>query len=289
MLAMDVVDTLRHRRLLVDRELEAEDRRERLVERLREIYAAQGIDVNDAVLFQGVMAMEEDRFAYTPPANGFSTWLAGIYVSRSRWGKPLLALVGIVTIVLGVKYFAFDLSDARRQAALPAEIDNTFARIVSVSEVPEATARAQTLLDAARRAIDEDDHADAQQIHVRMKGLFEQLSSSYDVGIVSRPNQFSGVWRIPDTNPNARNYYLIVEAIGADGKPLSLPIKNEEDGKTRTVELWGIRVGEETFQNVAADKQDDGIIQDNIVGNKARGQLEPTYIVSTSGATITEW
>ena len=40
MLAMDVVDTLRHRALLVERELHAEDRDQKLLERLRELYAA---------------------------------------------------------------------------------------------------------------------------------------------------------------------------------------------------------------------------------------------------------
>jgi len=59
MLAMDVVDTLRHRQQLVDRELDAEARRERLVEKLREIYASQGLNVTDEMLEEGVRALEE--------------------------------------------------------------------------------------------------------------------------------------------------------------------------------------------------------------------------------------
>ena len=45
MLAMDVVDTLRHEETLVTRELGAADREAQLIERLRKIYHDQGIEV----------------------------------------------------------------------------------------------------------------------------------------------------------------------------------------------------------------------------------------------------
>ena len=64
MLAMDVVDTIRHRELIVERELNSGARRKELLERLKSLYAAQGLDVPDHVLAEGVAALEEDRFAY---------------------------------------------------------------------------------------------------------------------------------------------------------------------------------------------------------------------------------
>ena len=92
MLAMDVVDTLRHRQGLVERELSAGDRRTRLIEQLRETYHSQGIEVTDEVLEQGVAALEENRFAYTPPTSGLRVALARAYVKRSSW------LIGAFTI-----------------------------------------------------------------------------------------------------------------------------------------------------------------------------------------------
>ena len=47
MIAMDVVDTLRHDQLIVERELNEDVRKAKLIERLREIYRGQGIDVPD--------------------------------------------------------------------------------------------------------------------------------------------------------------------------------------------------------------------------------------------------
>ena len=66
MIAMDVVDTLRHREDLVRRELNEEGREAELIARLREIYRNQGIEVPDHVLADGVKALKESRFVYTP-------------------------------------------------------------------------------------------------------------------------------------------------------------------------------------------------------------------------------
>ena len=99
MLAMDVVDTLRHADQLVDREIDSAGRRERLIERLRRIYRAQGIEVSDATLREGVLALEEERFAYRRSGSGFSRWLARIYIARGRWFKPLLFLLAVALFI----------------------------------------------------------------------------------------------------------------------------------------------------------------------------------------------
>nr|WP_249787697.1 MULTISPECIES: DUF6384 family protein [unclassified Bradyrhizobium] len=64
---MDVVDTLRHQDNLVSRELSEEQRDAHLLKRLREIYLGQGIEVPDRILVEGVQALKEQRFVYTPP------------------------------------------------------------------------------------------------------------------------------------------------------------------------------------------------------------------------------
>ncbi len=75
MLAMDVVDTLRHRQDLVTRELDGTAREGQLIERLREVYRQQGIEVPDHILKEGVSALAESRFVYDPPPPGFNTSL----------------------------------------------------------------------------------------------------------------------------------------------------------------------------------------------------------------------
>jgi len=99
MLAMDVVDTLRHQDNLVARELDETRREAQLIERLRQIYRDQGIEVPDRVLHEGVRALKESRFVYTLPSPGLARTLALAWVHRGRTGKALLGL--LVTAVIG--------------------------------------------------------------------------------------------------------------------------------------------------------------------------------------------
>jgi len=289
MVAMDVVDTLRHRDLIVDRELNAEGRRQRLLGRLREIYEAQGIEVSDAALSAGVDALEEDRFGYTPTTGGFSIKLARLYVSRSRWIRPLAGVVGLGLLIWFVWLYTVQWPEARLLEALPAQIEATYDRINEISASDVATERASTIVDQALQSLAREDRGEVENRLAELQALLRNLETAYEVRIVSRPNEVSAIWRVPDINPDARNYYLIVEAVTATGRIVSLPVQNEEDGRTYQASKWGLRVDEATFEAIADDKRDDGIVQDNVVGGKSVGQLEPEYRISTTGATITDW
>ena len=105
MLAMDVVDTLRHQQSIVERELQSEDREAELIEKLRKIYADQGLEVSDGVIAEGVKAMREERFAYRPPPGGFKTTLARLYVNRGRWAKRAMwLLIAVMAVWAGYRY-----------------------------------------------------------------------------------------------------------------------------------------------------------------------------------------
>jgi hypothetical protein len=149
--------------------------------------------------------------------------------------------------------------------------------------------RAAVLLAEGEAAIDRGDMDVVAEAIESLASLRTMLTQGYELRVVSRPGELSGVWRVPEANPGARNYYLIVEAVDEGGNALAMPVRNEEDGKVYTVRKWGVRVDEATFERIAADKRDDGIIQDYVIAVKARGQLQPEYRVTTSGAAITEW
>lgn len=289
MLAMDVVDTLRHRQLLVERELNTEAREQTLIKRLREIYAAQGIDVPDHVLAEGVAALDEERFVYTPPEPGWRVTLAHLYITRGTWGKVLLAILAMIIAVAIVYTTMISGPQQRRLAALPGELATQRQAIIELTEVPGARERAQQYLVQGQAALREEDADAAGKAVVSLKELRAQLEQEYTVRIISRPGESSGVWRMPDVNTDARNYYVIVEAVTADGSTLTLPVRNEEDGKTYKVNKWALRVSEQLYEQIAADKSDDGIIQQRDFGVKRRGQLTPDYAMPTTGAALTDW
>ena len=289
MLAMDVVDTLRHRQLLVERELNTEAREQTLIKRLREIYAAQGIDVPDHVLAEGVAALDEERFVYTPPEPGWRITLAHLYITRGTWGKALLAILVMIIAVAIVYTTMISGPQQRRLAALPGELATQRQAIIELTEVPEARERAQQHLVQGQAALREEDADAAGKAVVSLKELRAQLEQEYTVRIISRPGESSGVWRMPDVNTDARNYYVIVEAVTEDGSTLTLPVRNEEDGKIYKVNKWALRVSEQLYEQIAADKSDDGIIQQRDFGEKRRGQLTPDYAMPTTGAALTDW
>ncbi len=409
MLAMDVVDTLRHQQSLVDRELGTNDHDQALIAKVRKIYADQGLEVSDDVIAAGVKALREERFTYTPPKKSFGLTLAHLYVHRGRWtrrGAWLLAV--LLVIYLGYQLAVVapqkrsrqraaqainlridqqqdqisaakarmarlnqslveakkagsakasvaatglvdqaqrDMSAAREkvqaleklgikthidgsQAAqngdtvsgrldkrkelisalsvhldsaekavvaldelkiLPEKLIGQRDRILSEAQQKDAERQAQKLYNDAMAALERGDVAAAQNGYALLKQLYDQLVLEYQLRIVSREGVRSGVWRVPQNNPNARNYYVIVEAVTADGNRLELPITSEEDGKTHTVKQWGLRVKESVFEQIKRDKMDNGIIDNNVFGLKKRGYLQPQYLIATTGGAITQW
>ncbi len=283
MLAMDVVDTLRHREHLIAKELAAGARDEDMVERLREIYAAQGIEVPDRILQEGVEALKENRFVYTPKGSPGARRWAMLWVRRGRYAALLLGIV----LVIAVGLFGYDAAVRAPQRELVENLSETRAAVIALSESPQATARANDLYRQAQLAIERDATGEARSSLAELRQLRTELEKAYTLRIVTNPE--TGVWRVPDVNTGARNYYIIVEAIGLDGRRVSVPVESEETGVVQTVDTWGLRVDEETFERVRQDKLDDGIIQDDTFGVKRAGVLEPEYEFPTTGGAITEW
>ena len=284
MLAMDVVDTLRRRRRLVERELDAEGREQDLKQRLHKIYATQGIEVPDHVLEEGVAALKEERFVYSPPPASLATRLASLYVRRASWGKWVMAsLAGLL-----VAWLVYHFTVVVPRTQLPERLEAAYQSVVNV-ESDEARRQAEQLYKTAGTALKQGDEEAARTALQSLHDLRSTLEQAYTLQIVSRPGEKSGVWRVPDANPNARNYYIIVEALAADGRTLQVPIVNEENGRSERVSKWGLRVEKAVFERIAADKQDDGIIQQRQFGTKQSGRLKPDYRIPTSGAAITQW
>lgn len=297
MLAMDVVDTLRHRQDLVARELDAETREKELIEKLRAIYHEQGIEVSDRILKEGVAALAESRFVYTPPAPGLGTFLARIYVARRRWGPAAIALllvviVGLAGYYLGYRpYVAAQEEAARIELAetLPAEIDMLYRTIYNETKVQQAAFQAEELVKQGKAYAAEGNRAAVLDVIQRLRDIRDTLRQRYVIRVVNQAGEKSVIWTFPEVNTAATNYYLIVEALDPDGNVLSLPIANEESGQTETVKRWGLRVSEAVYQAVVSDKLDDGIIQNNRVGEKEDGYLDVRYVAGVLGGAITRW
>jgi len=297
MLAMDVVDTLRHAERLVERELSGDDRRDALRRRLKEIYAGQGIEVPDRIIDQGVAALEENRFVYRPTAPSLSRGLATLYATRDRWFRIIgLSLLGLA--VLGSGYvFGVKIPQERRIAAEQAELKDGLPkalqaardRVYAATQVPEIRAQADRMLAEGRAAAAAGALTDGRTRLAALNQLQQAISQDYQIRIVSRPGEASGVWRVPERNPNGRNFYLIVEAVDRNGKLIPVNRTSEEDGTTAMVTKWGQRVPQSEFERVRQEKLRDGLVGQPVIGQKRPGDLQPSFTVPVSGGTILKW
>ena len=255
------------------------------MERLRKIYAAQGMEVPDRVIDQAVAALKEERFAYKAPPHSMAIRLARLYVRRGIWGKRLggLAVAGVLGLAL--YYFAV----AAPAAALPRELDALHREVAALAATAEVRATVDSVYGTGQAALRARDRSGAREALAKLRDLGAILDQEYEIRIVNRPGEYTGLWRIPDANTGARNYYLVVEALDPSGRAIKVPVQSEETKATDRVERWGLRVDQRTFRSVSEDKQDDGIVQRDRVGHKARGRLEPDYSLATSGGAITRW
>lgn len=359
MLAMDIVDTLRHDMRIAERELDDGKRRAEMKKRLGEIYASQGISVPDDMLEEGVRALEQDRFTYKSRATGLQAGLARLYVKRGKLGMALGVLLVAGALAWAGWYFGLErprlareaavaaelsrgserldaamaeittltqspvlrkraeaaaadgraaaaagdqaaltraldglgaiTAEAKELAALPARIDTALAAIRTEAVDDPALDSAAVLEGEARRALAAYDGTGARSAAEKLEALQALLRQSYEIRIVQADDVPSGVWRIPEVNPSARNYYLIVEAVEPDGSAIDMTITSEESRKTSTVKRWGVRVSQEVFDTVRGDKSDDGIIQNDRVAEKKRGMSTPEWAIPAPPGAITEW
>lgn len=297
MIAMDIVDTLRHDRLLVERELDDEKKRSELIDRLREIYKSQGIEVPDHILEEGVNALKEDRFTYSPPKDSLEIKLARLYVSREQWGRYALSALAGLILTLGGWYFTVERprqakaykahTELTRQ--IPSELKETMQQIGKLASNREDKTRAEHIMQQGLQAALDGNPEQARRWRNDLLDMRKELQRAYRIRIVTRKGELSGLWRIPKTNREARNFYLVVEAVDDQGRILERKILNEETGKHESVRKWAVRVPRSVLVSVQSDKQDDGIIQNAIVANKQTGKLQPQWQIKRLNGAITRW
>jgi len=255
------------------------------------------MQVPERILREGVKALEEDRFKYTPPEGGISVRLAKIYVSRDRWMKPVIGAFAAVLAIWGVYEFGVSRpAEARVEKSrllmsetLPAELDTALANVRDVTSNREALDVATSYHATGMTATQQNNESDARAAITKLEQLQRDVSMTYEVRVVYTGGRDSGRTRAHDDNPGVTNYYLLVEAIAPSGEVLTVPIRSEETGEVKRVSMWGQRVTENVYNRVAEDKMDDQIIQNSKIGEKALGELRPVYEVDTPGGAILEW
>ena len=297
MLAMDVVDTLRHRDILVERELNEEEREKSLVDRLRSLYKSQGIDVSESVLREGVKALDDNRFAYRPAPPGMARNLAWVWVKRGVLSRFVFG--GLAALVIAVTGYQLGVVAPAEQAAravrdeltidLPKALDIATKAAFGEAQIDSARQRATALAAAGKLALERGNADEARGAVAALDQLTQQLRLEFTLRIPARPEEQTGFARENNAAPGGRGLYVVVNAIDLDEKPVRLRVRNEETGDTDTVSRFAVRVPQATYQAIRADKQANGILQRTRLAEKRRGFLEPDYLMAVESGRLTKW
>ncbi|TWT77990.1 hypothetical protein Pla123a_17890 [Posidoniimonas polymericola] len=297
---MDVAAAIRKERLTAEQQLNIDETKQLLRERLLETARITGDPVTEQEIDAAIDAYYERRHEFTPPEPGMETLLASLYVRRGTITKLAITVATITALWWSV--FAFGLVGPKRQERRLAElytgVQTNAAVVDELAQTPDLRQRVEQLVaqaDAARAAGD----ADAlQNVQAELMEQAATLKQQYVIRVVAGENERSGTERLFTDADGTRTsgFYLIVQAETPAGEALKLPIRDAESGEIRLVSRWGEQVPESVFEQIAADKQTDGVVDNRDFAEKEVGRLEPTVRLTgpdgaplTRGRQITTW
>jgi len=322
---MDVATELRKQRETVEKEFAVDETKQMLRERLLAATSITGERISEVEVDTAITQYFDTLYTYREPPASFNKTLAHLYVGRGQLSVTLvlvLALSGVGWYMLHTAAGNFSRTvrssrQAVQQATSPADLskrlqDNAQARAAELEQsvrdmtehikavgrdagIPQEIERLLGELDVAKQQNDEKSLTELRQ---RTTTLLNQLNESYEVHIVSGPNEKSGIDRYFEDAQGKRvsGYYVIVEARDAGGNPLSRRIRNAETQQIEQVTRWAERVPQEVYDRIKADKKSDGVLNETLFAVKQRGyQGEEIKLVGSDNqplsrlGQITKW
>ncbi|MCA9234395.1 MAG: hypothetical protein KDA44_02940 [Planctomycetales bacterium] len=276
---MDVATTLRKERALVEEQLNIDQIKAKLRERLMEAARVSGDTVSEAEVDAAVEQYYDRMHKFAEPPHSWRTMVAHVYVRRGPILKIAAALVVAAAVLWGM-FFAGLLPGKRRDSLQAAnKVSAVAAAVETIDDVaadPAIRDEAAALLAAAQVAAEQQDLAQLDQVLAEVDALSAALMQDYTLSIPAGADEQSAIEREWNDEQGTRTsgFYVFVEATDAQGNPVKVPIRNRETGQTERVSRWAEQVPQEVFDRLAADKQADGLLDENTFGAKRRGERE---------------
>lgn len=288
---LDVAAALRRERLVAEQQLNHDQTRAMLRERLLEAARVSGDPVSEQEIDAAIEAYFANLHEFQAPKPGFETFLAHLYVLRGPIAKWAAGIVAACLVWWGFSSSGLLPGEARDRMLLEelhAKITRSAAAAREVAASPETQARFtdyQAQADAYREASDLAELKSLAEIIAREEAVLKQ---EYTLRVVQRPVSAQERLFEDASGQRVSGTYLIVEAIDPSGRPVSLPIRDAETGETTTIGRWGEEVPKEVFERVVADKQADGVLDETEFAVKRRGELTPrVQMPGANGAPLT--
>jgi len=324
---MDVASTLRREREAASAQLDFDETKALLRKKLRATAEVTGEKVTEAEIEAAIDHYYRTLYRYADPPKSWKVWLAHLYVRRWKIALWTAIAVAVGTLIWWLFLSAagpfsaegqrrreaahqLEQQDLRaRRAAAEAAVRERAARdaqarqvqelatlserivaehaaVVALAQEPAARAEA----DAALARFEELGAPTAEALGAllsELRGLRLELDEAYEIRIVSRGGERSGFIGYVGDTQQVSGYYLVVEAVTDQGRRLVRQIRDGETGESVPTRKWGEQVPKAVFDRVAADKREDGVVDDLLFARKRRGYRgEEVVIVGDDGAPI---
>ncbi|MCU0862431.1 MAG: DUF6384 family protein [Planctomycetes bacterium] len=326
---MDVASALRRERETAEAQLDLATAKQRLRERLLATAEAGGEKVTPAEVDAAIEHYFAQQHRYADPPGGWKSFWAHLWVMRLGC-LSLLVMVGALVLGILALTGAFSSAPKTEPKVLPrqtpppveapkvpgpgtapptpvpspsatdalavawAKFERTAAAAASLASDDEARQRVRRESERGAAAYQAADRRRLEAAQVDLDLLVARLDQEYELTIVSRAGEKSGIDRLFDGKLSG--YYVFVEALTPDGRALPQSIKNSETGRTETVKVWGEQVSTAVWERIVADKQADGVLDDTIVARKVRGAFAEVMVMLDEngklmrrGRQITKW
>lgn len=283
---MDVAATLRKERALVEQQLNIDEIKTELRQRLLAAAKISGDPVSEAEVDAAVDQYYDRLHEYREPPASFAKFLAHCWVLRKYLAAAALALATAIGVMWGLLVAGVLPGEARTRlvteqahAALQYQLNEAeqlAAAIKRISVEPAATPDAERLAAVAAVAFEQRDGNKFAAAMDSLKLLQAELELQYGLFIVNAPGEQSATERLWTDEKGTRTsgYFVFVDALDEQGRPVKVPIRNRETDRTETTSRWAEQVPEKVFDRLRKDKQSDGVLDERNFGSKPRGTRE---------------
>ncbi|MEQ8209665.1 MAG: DUF6384 family protein [Lacipirellulaceae bacterium] len=299
---MDVAGALRREQALVEQQLNLDELKDELRQRLLAAAEVSGDSVTPEQVDAAVEHYYDRLHTFEEPPLSFETALAHVYVRRGTIMKWAIAIGVVVATFWGLLVAGF-LPGERREAKLASRayeaVEKNVAAIGKVSDESSIEEEAAAALATAKVLRDEGKIEDLRELGLKQEKLLAALMRQYELTIPSTPGEESA-FPMDYTDANSKTvrsgYYVIVEARAPDGTAVKVPIRDRQTGKTNSTSRWAEQVPEDVYNRLKADKQADGLLDERIFGIKKRGERNLQVRLNGSsdtaierGGQLTQW
>jgi hypothetical protein len=276
---MDVATTLRLDRELVEEQLNFEDLKARLKERMLAASKVTGESVTPEEVDAAIDRYYANLYTFHEPKMSFAVAMAHAWVRRG----PILGW-GFVLTLAALVWVIFFTPPVSNRAHIAAQLDryiNERAHIIrSIARDPRVAPEVDRLTAEAFASRKVWDATRLKTLRQEVDDLEAKLTEEYD--IISVPletrngkNQNTIVRYPPDNDgKKIKAYYLFVQARKPDGSALPRRIRSSETAVEKVVTTWGEQIPEAVYERLKKDKLDDGILNETAFAVKRMRVLD---------------